>query len=201
MTPQTLPGGPLFKGAIDGNTHTVAIGACLGRLLRLGQRADLAARPLGVASPRYHPGGVLLPLCGLLLLEGRSNGSDTRRPSLRHSGDVEFMDVLSNDTIAAWPGGAGRGLARPGAAWRGKAGRGRDVLWNYSVDVSSGGYKMNENRHLLVALENELLSPEHASLISPDASIVEMIAAKDEAHREVEDHRRMVEMLNSTNHR
>jgi hypothetical protein len=63
---------------------------------------------------------------------------------------------------------------------------------------------MTENhRNALAALADELREPRALdwSRPAPDASIVEMVAVKREARLEHEDHRRMVEMLNSTNHR
>lgn len=50
------------------------------------------------------------------------------------------------------------------------------------------------HRHLLVALENELLSPEHQS-------IVEMINVKREAMQEITEHREMVGLMTTTGHR
>lgn len=59
--------------------------------------------------------------------------------------------------------------------------------------------RMTENdRNALTALEDELRKPWKSN---NDASILEMVAVRDEALHEVEDHRRMVEMMTSTNHR
>jgi hypothetical protein len=65
---------------------------------------------------------------------------------------------------------------------------------------------MTDNHHnALAALADELSEPRPRSLgwsrSDSDPSIVEMVAVKREARLEHEDHRRMVEMLNSTNHR
>jgi hypothetical protein len=49
---------------------------------------------------------------------------------------------------------------------------------------------------MLVALEHELISPE-----SPDASILETVVVKRAAQEEVEDHRRMVDLLTAPGHR
>jgi hypothetical protein len=65
---------------------------------------------------------------------------------------------------------------------------------------------MTENhRNALAALADELSEPRPRSLdwsrSNSDPSIVEMVGVKTEARLEHEDHRRMVEMLTSTNHR
>src|SRR5580765_5175557 len=63
------------------------------------------------------------------------------------------------------------------------------------ADEELGPEPAQENRrHLLVALENELLSPEHGS-------ILEEVVVKRGAHEEVEDHRRMVGLMSTTDHR